>query len=430
MFFLVAIMVLGSIAGIFINAGTSGDDVENLFDNIPEPVIQSNRFMDLRNADVSTLDFNDETDIFYTFTFDTLTKWPDAENLPNADSPEELLHECQYLGLGLNFLAQNGITGNGVSVAVIDSPILAEHQAFDNNFNYIEPVYEETASHGLSLRGIAIASQIAGKKGVAPESSLHYFAVPGEKKAYDLYVEAIERMLQFNSELPSQCKIRIALIGLEIENVDATEEHPALLEAVERVRKQNIIVIYPGMSALPMTGAGCPPSKDRDQHENYEIWSWNRASQQIASNLKAKSITTWDDAVNVLKQLLVSEKDLDWILAEVIDTFLYIAYIYKDYISFGDWLTMTLGDHENMLAVPIDYITVPNINGVKEYTYHGLGDVAWSTGYITGLAALGLQVKPNAEEHEILNLLWKTAVPFVNGDRLVNPIGFINALGN
>ncbi|HHY11546.1 MAG TPA: hypothetical protein GX529_02840, partial [Firmicutes bacterium] len=42
---LVAAMTLGSLAGIFIYAGLGGNRDENLFEDIPEPVIGSNRFL-------------------------------------------------------------------------------------------------------------------------------------------------------------------------------------------------------------------------------------------------------------------------------------------------------------------------------------------------------------------------------------------------
>jgi len=425
---LVAAMMLGSLAGIFIYAGLSGNRDENLFEDIPEPVIGSNRFLDLRGADVSMISFKEEAAIFHTFTFDTSTKWPEDESMPGWDLPGEILEKGKYLGLGLSTLAQKGITGKGVAVAVIDRPTLSEHQAFGPGFSYIEVASGHSGTGQPSLNGTAVAGLLAGRDGVAPEATLYYFAVPDGEEPYVQYAEAIHKMLELQQSLSEQDKIRVAAIAKGVEDAGVSGGAGELFDAIEKARQQGIVVIYPGMSALPVTGAGCPPDKDRDDPANYGLWSWSRARGEIAGRLESRSAASWEDAVYILKELLTCEEALDWLEAETINTFLYVAYMYKDYVDFEDWLAMTLDESQRALAVPVDYVTVPDVHGANEYTYYGSSGLSWATGYIAGLATLGVQVEPGVTEQEILELLWDTATPFKGGARLANPVGFINRL--
>jgi hypothetical protein len=429
-FLLVAAMIVGPLVAVFVYLGMDDNGDEDLFSDIPQPVIRSNRFVDLRGLDVPLADFTGDGGIFHTFSFDTATQWPDDENLPEPGLPGKLLEQGKYLGLGLNALRERGITGQGVTVAVIDKPLLQEHQAFGSRMKYIEVGPAGSGTDRLSFHGAHVAGLLAGTDGVAPDAILYYFAVHESESPYFQYAEAINKMLELQQELPEQDKIRVAAVAQGVENPRISEGAPELFEAIAKARQQGIIVIYPGMSSLPVTGAGCPPHLDRDNPGNYEVWSWTRAKRDIAGKLKARSASSWEDAVYMLKQMLVYEESLDSLLAAAIETFLGVAYTYRDYVDFHDWLAMVLDETEEALAVPVDCITVPNSNGENEYTYYGSGGLSWSIGYIAGMATLGVQVKPDVTEQEMVKLLWDTATPFQWSLRLANPAGFIERLAS
>lgn len=427
---LIAVMVLGSLVGVFMYVG-HGRSEDDRFANIPAPVIGSNRFLDLRGADVSMIDFKDESSVFYTFTFDTMTKWPGDDKMPEAGLPGRILKQGKQLGLDLCSLAQQGITGLGVSVAVIDKPILSTHEAFGSNFHYIEVLPDHPNLERSYYRGAAVAGLLAGKHGVAPDANMYYFAVFDDTDLYVQYAEGIEKLLEVQEALPEQEKIRLAVIGQGLDPVDvATGSNGArdLSKAIDKARQEGIIVIYPGMPGLSFTGAGCPPEKDRNNPANYEVWTWANSKREIAQKLQSQAPRSWDDAISVLIGLLTQEKDLDSLQAEAINSFLYIAYVYQEQINFEEWLAINLAESAQALAVPVDYITVPNVTGDGEYTYYGSGGLSWSIGYVAGLATLGLQVDSDVTQQEIFELLWDTGTPFEGDARLVNPAGFIYEL--
>lgn len=430
---LVAAMVLGSLVGVFMYAGFRDQTQEGPFADVPAPVIGSYRFADFRGADLSKEDFKVEPPgMFYTFTFDTSTKWPHGEKTPDADLAREILEKGKYPGLGLSSLLQEGITGRGVHVAVIDKPIAEQHRAFARGLNYIEVSPEHPNTGRTHFHGAAVAGILSGQYGVAPESGLYYFAVPDDTEPYARYAEAMEKILELQDSLPGSAKIRVVAIAHGLDPADvATNAGGAKdwSQAIDKARQQGIIVIYPGMPGLSFTGTGCPPGKDRDNPENYELWSWTRVKQEIAGKLESHQIRSWDDARTMLIRLLTQEKELDSLQAEAINTFIYIGYVYKNYLEFDQWLdSVLLDDPGQVLAIPADYLTVPNVAGPDEYTYYGAGGLSWSTGYLAGLVTLGLQVKPDATEQEIFEALWQSSTPFYGQSRLANPIEYISTL--
>jgi len=71
---------------------------------------------------------------------------------------------------------------------------------------------------------------------------------------------------------------------------------------------------------------------------------------------------------------------------------------------------------------------VASTDSANSYAYYGSGGLSWATPYAAGILALGLQVKPTATPAELLKAITDTGTPFVTGGKLVNPVGFIQAL--
>ena len=63
-----------------------------------------------------------------SISFDQSTKWPNENKLPKGFNPDLWLRVGKYPGLSLNKIHEKGITGKGVSVAVIDKPGSVHHK--------------------------------------------------------------------------------------------------------------------------------------------------------------------------------------------------------------------------------------------------------------------------------------------------------------
>jgi hypothetical protein len=83
---------------------------------------------DVRWLDCNTLNETDRQTLFNAFpnvSFNSDTVWP--EDLPDRCDPEALLELGKNPGLGVRSLHAEGITGAGVSIAIIDQPLLTSH---------------------------------------------------------------------------------------------------------------------------------------------------------------------------------------------------------------------------------------------------------------------------------------------------------------
>lgn len=80
------------------------------------------------------------------------------------------------------------------------------------------------------------------------------------------------------------------------------------------------------------------------------------------------------------------------------------------------------------MLVPADYRTTGTNRGEDSYIYWSDGGFSWLIPYVAGLAALGLQVNPSLTYDEVCDLLVKTRVVNSEGDAVVNPRAFLNAL--
>ncbi len=68
------------------------------------------------------------------------------------------------------------------------------------------------------------------------------------------------------------------------------------------------------------------------------------------------------------------------------------------------------------------------IAGKSSYTYYGRAGLSWAIPYAAGVLALGWQVNPELGNEEIVELLRETACVNDEGGRVIDPVGFIEAV--
>lgn len=257
-------------------------------------------------------------------------------------------------GLGVRRLHEKGITGRGVRVAILDQPLLVDHQ------EYVERVrlYEEIDLQGRtgpSMHGAAVASLAVGKTvGVAPEAELYYIAKYnfGRKGLTMRYItQGIDRILKINEQLPKDNKIRV--ISISCGWTPSVDGYDDVMAACEKSKAAGVFVVSCSLERVygfSFAGLGRHPSADPDLFESYEpglFW--------------AKSF-------------------------------------YNRRIEFDS-------DH---LLVPMDSRTTASPGGNGEYVFHRKGGFSWSVPYIAGIYALAAQVEPDITPERFWNLALKT----------------------
>lgn len=418
-------LLAGSVASKFIGFGLRADPSDaDPFEGVPEPVIRSNKWQDFCSMDLSQTDFSNDGHIIHTFSFDSRTVWPEKEKMPPV-TPEEIMEQGKYLGMGLSELHQKGITGDNISVAVIGNPIAPEHVDNPEKITYIS-IEEESDNFGVTNNyGYAVASIFTGVNGVAPGAHLYYFAVPDNQQTYAGYAKAVEKLLEVQETLEEKNKIKVVSISYPIDPWAKGEEAQKCLDVIERATEQGIIVVYHGMPDLELAGAGCPPGLDRDDPGNYKIWSKLQARDEIIDELKAAAPGLWDECRAELIRLLTEYAELNEMQVAFIYALIYSLGNYRGYIEFEYWFDLVTDKTVFGVAFPVDFLTVP---GPAGNIYYGSGDVGWTAPYIAGLITLGLQVNPEATFEQMTGLLWDTGFHISQTARLVNPTGFIDEL--
>jgi len=328
----------------------------------------------LQGQDLRGFDVLDRLPDLLQASFDSHTQWP--EELPEGFDPERSLELGKNPGLGLRALHEKGITGRGVSIAIIDHRLLVEHVEYADRLR----LYEELHSFEpkASMHGTAVASIAVGKTvGVAPEADLYYISsfwvtsnplpwarllsrvvvfqvksargeAPAEPQMGREMVDfrwaarAIERVLDLNRDLPAARKIRA--ITIEVGWAPGQRGYEEATAAVERAKEEGVFVVSSSLSdthGMRFHGLGREPLSDPEDPASYQ------------------PVTAWGPGLD-----------------------------------------------EPTLLIPMDARATAAPSGEADYAFYRQGGWSWVAPYLAGLYALGCQVDPDLTPE----LFWETAL--------------------
>jgi hypothetical protein len=251
-------------------------------------------------------------------------------------------------GLGIRRLHQQGITGKGIGVAVIDQDLLVDHVEYSDRLR----LYEEIHSGGdqAQMHGPAVASIAAGKTvGVAPGADLYYiaeihgvFRSDGFDWDFSYLARSVDRILEANKQLPGPNKIRV--ISISVGWGPHQRGYTEICAAVERAKHEGVFVVSSSLSEtyqgeLNFHGLGREPMADPDRYESYRPGLW------------------W----------------LDQFYGQNVPS----------------------GSARETLLVPMDSRCTASPTGTEDFVFYREGGWSWSIPYIAGLYALACQVNPD-----------------------------------
>ena len=352
--------------------------------------------LDLRMADMSSLDLTKDYDRLMNIVYDTSTKWPDK--LPKFFDPKKILELGKNPGLGIRSLQTQGITGKGVNIAIIDYPPLLEHKEYGNQFKFYDEI--NVNDNEASMHGPFVSSLSVGKTcGVAPDASLYFIGCYNQSKSQDgkvyidyiPYAKAIDKILDINKQLPKDRKIRALSISASWcpENVGYKE----ITEAVERAKKAGIFVISCNM------------------FENYKFWPYSLDKEPTTDpdNPDSYIIYEWESYLDMVAHITG-----------------FVEYFEK---------TFTESFNSEMLLVPTGSRTYADRYGDDQYAFDRVGGWSAMEPYLAGLYAMACQVKPDITPDKFWKAALKTGeLKEVTRDnkkypaRMLNPVKLIESL--
>ena len=343
---------------------------------------------DLRSYDLSELDLsNNLTDLLHS-TFNTQTKWPEV--LPKGFDPEKIMEINKNPGLKIRKLHEEGITGKGVSIAIIDQGLLTGHDEYAQNLKMYDSVHcldKTAAMHGSAVSSIAVGKNC----GVAPDANLYYIACTtgsfeNGKFNFDMsyFAKAVDKIIELNKTLPEKDKIRV--ISASTGWIDSFKGSKEADAAVERARKENIFVV---VSLEPFL-----------KHYGYKF---NGLGKNAYTN--PDDLCSFSPVSCLLQKRLLSAENLK----------------IKDKLYF-----------------PMDSKTLASFVGTHDYVYDRNGGISWIIPYISGLYVLACQVDPQITPDKF----WKTALAtgsymnyndngkMIKFGKIINPVKLIHTLEN
>ena len=395
---------------------------KNISEKLPTKEIIVERFTDFRGKDLSTENFlNTDVNILCLTNFDTETKWPSIEKLPQGFNPEKLLEESKNPGLGIRELHKQGITGKGIVVAIIDQKLDVTHPEYkDSIINYSE--YGTAKDEEISMHGPGVSSLRVGKDcGTALGSKLVYKALPSGRN-FALQAQALNDIVEYNQNKPLDNQIRVVSCSIGYMESNPEPDLDKWIMAKENASKQGIFVVdvLGDKIGLSFTGGG---SMDKDNFESYEPWLAEDKDEKDDEWEKIKSEGDEDMIFNKARELKKNE------LSHISDNDLREQI--KKLLENRENAKNTINQPKQDIVVPSDYRTLASswINP-GQYMYNGQGGMSWSVPYLAGIYAMALQVDPNIQKEKLAEIIQESATINQNRVKVINPKKIIELVKN
>jgi len=355
--------IVVSIVISFCLLGCNKDSNPNSFQDIQE-ITSISPYQDIRWKDLQKIESQLDSSIIKTFWFNEKTVWPE-KYLAYSKS---LIIKGKNPGLGIRRLHQQGITGKGVAIAIIDQNICLDHPEFANKIVEYHDVGCNTPSNQSSMHGPAVASLLVGDSiGTAPDAKLYFVAAPSWTQDAKYQADALNWIIAKNNSLPDNAKIRAVSI-----------------------------------SAAP-SGPGTPFTRNNADWDSAYVHAVN-AGILIIDCTQNHGITApcyydIDDPDNVSACI-------------------------------PGWPGLVFINDTNRICIPTSLRTTAEEydEGNFSYQFTGRGGLSWAEPYLVGVIALGWQVRPDISGDEMLLLVRKSAYLTNSGALIIQPKAFIDSV--
>ena len=386
-------------------------------------------------GDASEIDLSNAGDMLPCIHFNSKTKFPSTDKMPDGFNPQQVLENGKAPGLNIADLHTMGITGKGITVAIIDQPLNTEHIEIRDNIIHYEsagyPEHKEAQFHGT-----AVSSLLAGKTcGVAPDAKIVYFAANNIKKTRTLANKEFQKILR--QYFPK--------------NINFEETIKDILDGRHQIDEEFRHKINKIIATLP------PDIKEQALSVKTEIDFTHRANA-LRKILLMNARLPQDkkiSAVSISWGMLGTDPESTKLIKQLIESGVMVLTVdsHRFYGDKGNFITTDrkmnsnpddiqsyeVGywkvDKDNLhdfLLVPAGGRTIAGYLYYDDYIYCGAGGMSWATPYLVGVYALAKQIAPNLTPHRFFEIAQQTAVS--NGktgdNKIIQPQKIIQHLQN
>ncbi len=219
----------------------------------------------IENVSLANLDLKGQAKLLDKMRFDSRTEWPEPNKMPEGFDPARLLEEGKNPGLGIRSLHEQGIDGRGVGIAIIDQPLLKNHQEYADKLVMYKAVDLRARFASPQMHGAAVASIALGKTcGVAPKSVLYFFATsPG----FEHWYKVIYKIIQLNETTEVSEKIRV--VSISAGRFSQLPNFSRWKEALKKAEQHGILVVTCDRSVLNYGTLTRLSDKNPDDPDSY-----------------------------------------------------------------------------------------------------------------------------------------------------------------
>lgn len=353
-----------------------------IYKNLPKIFVAEAE--DVRNKDLSRCTIKDQK-VLRSLFFNQSTIWPDSSKLPSDLTPEELMESAKYPGMQIKDLHDKEITGKNVHVAIIDQCMgkaldhpeykdaIAEFKTF-----FPEEIVNSDDYSGTSFHGSFVTGLLAGKNtGIAPDVKLHYIEVPifGDAK---YFADALNYIIDKNQNVPDAEKIRIVSVSsAPSATAGITMKNGELWESAMKRAKENNILVLDTLESIQSCYL---------DYKNVDDVTKCFLSERTVKSLK-------DNEEKFLSTLRSCDSIYD------------------------------------LICVPCGCRTFPEVQspGIYSYAYQ-CPSQSGSVPVLSGILALGMQVRSEISNDDLIQILYDTSHKNSEGFRIVYPLSFVQNL--
>ena len=282
----------------------------------------------------------------------------------------EILESGKTPGLNVSGLHEQGITGAGVTVAIIDQPLLTDHPEYAGKIKSYHTIGLTDKDNPSSMHGPAMSSLLAGETiGTAPGVAIYFVALKfWERSAPQMGAQALDWLIEQNTSLPEEDRIRAVSVSADFTNAEFFDNPEHWELAVQRAQEAGILVL------------DC-----RRGYETCVFWP------------------SYFDRNN--RDDITSSK-------------------------IGSPNGQFLDPPANALGTPVGFRTTAELyeEGKFSFAYDAEGGHSWAVPYGTGILALGWQINSALTGQELIELARQTAYVNAEGRRFLHPTAFIEAV--
>jgi serine protease AprX len=318
---------------------------------------------DVRWGDLSGLSAQIDLTMIPTLWFNQKTIWPGAFSL-YADS---ILEKGKNPGLGVRGLHAQGLTGEGVTVAIIDQNICLDHPEYAGKVANYHDVGCNQPENSSSMHGPAVLSLLVGETiGTAPGARVYFAATPSWTADAKYQADALNWIVGENRQVPSSNKIRVVSISAAPSGPGTPfTKNNADWDAARTLAEREGILVLDCTRDHGKTAAGYYDVRNPDSLPGYTLG-------------------------------------------------------YPDYPFTLDTSRLYIPVAKRTTAEEYD-------KGNCEYQYDGQGGLSWSIPYLAGVLALGWQIRPELTGEQLLDLAFRAAYR-KGGGKIINPVAFIDSV--